>query len=128
MSYSYLDYVRCGLLVAVVTCLPRAMAKAGDAWSPGATTGEAWQHIQRLQSVSQTARVRSPFVTKCLESKYAIERAAAVCWVVRTRSTVHAADLEKLLSDESSVVRQLAWNALLHLPSAEADWHRTAHC
>ena len=120
MSYSYGTYVRRGLLIAVLICVPAAMAKAGDAWSPGAATGEAWQRIQRLQSVSQTARVRSPFVTQCLESNYAIERAAAVCWVVRTRSAVHAADLEKRLSDECAVVRQLAWNALLNLPNAEA--------
>jgi hypothetical protein len=119
MSYSVGDYVRCGLLIAVLICVPTAMANAGDAWSPGATAGEAWQRIQRLQSVSQAARVRSPFVTQCLESKDAVERAAAVCWVARTRSAVHAVDLEKRLLRASAAEDLLGgtveW-AKRHLP------------
>ena len=92
---------------------------ATDQWSNG-STDDSWERISRLQSVGRSAQVRSDFVTTCIESASAIERAAAVCWIARTSSVEHVVDLEVLLDDHTATVRRLAWNALLDLPDAKA--------
>lgn len=106
-----------------LTCLAvvcwASLADAADRWSRGADN-ESWDRIGRLQSVEHTARVRSEFVVKCIESDQPIERAAAVCWIARTLSVPHVVDLENRLSDERMEVRRLAWNAILVMPDVKA--------
>lgn len=107
------------LIALLLTFLWHPVVLAADPWSNG-STDDSWERISRLQSVGRSAQVRSDFVTTCIESANAIERAAAVCWIARTSSVAHVVDLGGLLDDPTAMVRRLSWNALLDLPDAKA--------
>lgn len=87
---------------------------ADDIWSPG-SGGPVWVRITRLQSVGVKPQVRSTFVTDSCSSDDPVERLAVIAWIGRTRSEKHIPDLERLLADKISQVRQLAFEALLVL-------------
>ncbi len=107
----------CIIFLVTIRCYSVGMAT--DQWSYGITNG-SWERINLLQSISQTARVRSGYVVTCVESSNPVERAAAIGWIARTSSAVHVVDLERLLADSLPALRQLAWNALLNLPDPKA--------
>ena len=92
-------------MAVLITVCGSASTWAGDRWSQGASD-ETWGRINRLQSLGQPTRVRSAFVTTCIEGSYAVERAAAVCWIARTSCVAHVDDLEKRLTDELPEIRR----------------------